>query len=144
MTELAKASMAAIFITLMGCAQSDGDAISTSTEPYDGISANETLYLLGTEPFWGFEINGESAEYSSPEELDGTTISLKRFAGNSGLGYSGEINDQPLQIAITPGDCSDGMSDRSYPFTATVTLGDSTLYGCGHTDSQPFTGDEAP
>jgi len=142
MSKLAIASLVAVTVLLAGCAQ--GDAISSNAEPYDGISADETLHLLGTEPFWGFEIKGETAEFSSPEDLDGTTISVTRFAGNNGLGYSGELDDTALQIAVTPGDCSDGMSDRSYPLTATITWGDSTLYGCGYTDSQPFTGDEAP
>ncbi len=142
MSKLAKASLASLGVMLAGCAQ--GDAISNNAEPYDGISTEETLHLLGTEPFWGFEITGDSAEYTSPEDLDGTTISVTRFAGNNGLGFSGELNDAALQIAVTPGDCSDGMSDRSYPFTATITWGESTLYGCGYTDSEPFTGDEAP
>ena len=127
---------------LAGCAQ--GDAISNNTEIYDGISEAETLYLGGTEPFWGIKIDGESAKYSAPEDLDGTGFSVTRFAGNNGLGYSGELKGQPIQIAVTPGDCSDGMSDRTYPFTTTISWGDNTLLGCGHTDSQPFTGDEAP
>lgn len=142
MSKLTKVSLATMSVLLAGCAQ--GDAISNNAEPYDGIGADETLYLLGTEPFWGFEITGERAEYTSPEDLDGTTISVSRFAGNNGLGYSGQLNDAVLQIAVTPGDCSDGMSDRSYPFTTTITWGQSTLYGCGYTDSEPFTGDEAP
>lgn len=139
---LATAGCAAAALALAGCAQSDG--ISSNAEAYDAISADETLHLLGTEPFWGFEIVGETATFSSPEDIDGSEISVTRFAGNNGLGFSGELNQQPLQIAVTPGDCSDGMSDRSYPFTATITWGEATLYGCGYTDSQPFTGDEAP
>ena len=127
---------------IAGCAQ--GDAISNNTEAYDGVAESETLHLLGTEPFWGFEISGAIARYSSPEDIDGTEIAVTRFAGNNGLGFSGELDGSPIQIAVTPGECSDGMSDRSYPFTATVSIGDSTLYGCGYSDSQPFTGDEAP
>lgn len=142
MSKFAKVSLAGLAALLVGCAQ--GDSISTDAEPYDGISADETLHLLGTEPFWGFEILDETAKYTSPEDLDGTNISVTRFAGNNGLGFSGELNDQVLQIAVTPGDCSDGMSDRSYPFTTTITWGETTLYGCGYTDSQSFTGEETP
>ncbi|WP_298469120.1 hypothetical protein [uncultured Erythrobacter sp.] len=137
----AKCSGVAAAILLAGCAQ--GDSISNNPEPYDGIAEDETLHLLGTEPFWSFEISGEAAEFTSPEDLDGVGITVTRFAGNNGLGYSGELKDEPLQIAITPGDCSDGMSDRSYPFTATISWGEATLLGCGYTDSQPFTGEEA-
>ena len=139
---LALASCAFGALALAGCVQ--GDGISSDADAYDGISQDETLHLLGTEPFWSFEIAGETAKFSSPEDIDGSEISVTRFAGNNGLGYSGELNEQALQIAVTPGDCSDGMSDRSYPFTATITWGDATLYGCGYTESQPFTGEEAP
>ncbi|QUL37898.1 COG3650 family protein [Erythrobacter sp. JK5] len=132
----------AIVLVVAGCTRDDG--VSQNSEPYAGIDASETLTLLGTEPFWDFEISGETATYTTPENLDGTTIAVSRFAGNNGLGFSGEIDGDALQIAVTPGDCSDGMSDRTYPFTATVSLGDRTLFGCGYTDSQSFGGEEAP
>ncbi len=133
--------MAAGAVLLAGCAQ--GDAISSNTEAYDGISETEALYLGGTEPFWGIEITGEAATYTAPEDLDGTEFAVSRFAGNNGLGFSGELKGEPIQIAVTPGECSDGMSDRTYPFTTTISWGENTLLGCGHTDSQPYTGDEA-
>ncbi len=140
--QFAKGAVVAAVAILVGCAQ--GDPISSNAEPFAGVDENETLRLIGTEPFWGFEIAGTAATYTSPDNLDGTAISVSRFAGNNGLGFSGELDGQSLQIAVTPGDCSDGMSDRSYPFTATVSLGQSTLFGCGYTDEQPFVGDEAP
>ncbi len=130
------------FAALAACTPSD--SIGRDTQPYAGIAKDETLTLLGTEPFWNIEISGSSADYSSPEMPDGTPFEVERFAGNNGLGYSGELSGRAMQIAITPGECSDGMSDRSYPFTATVTWGDDTLYGCGFTNNQRFTGDEAP
>jgi uncharacterized membrane protein len=35
------------------------------------------------------------------------------------------------------------MSDRSYPFTATLTIGDELRNGCAYTDIQMFTGEGA-
>jgi uncharacterized membrane protein len=132
---------------LCGCAQTPGE-ISRDTEPFKGIAPSATITLLGTEPFWGIQIEaagaGHSARYSSPEDIDGTQFSVTRFAGNNGIGFSGEMRGEPVQIALTPGDCSDAMSDRSYPYTATVALGDTTLFGCGYTSDQPYTGEEAP
>ncbi|MEM6907413.1 MAG: hypothetical protein AAF494_01935 [Pseudomonadota bacterium] len=127
---------------IAGCAQSD--QISRDPEPYDGISASEKITLAGTEPFWSIRIDGEEATFSSPDQPDGTPFAVSRFAGNNGLGFSGELEGQSVQIALTPGECSDGMSDRVYPLTATIALGESTLYGCGYTDKQPFTGDPSP
>lgn len=138
----ASGGVCAAALFLASCTQSEG--ISSNAEPFADIAEDETVHLLGTEPFWSFEISGEQARYSSPEDDDGTPFTVARFAGNNGLGYSGDLDGLPVQIAVTPGECSDGMSDRSYPFTATVSLGDTNLSGCGYTDSDPFTGEETP
>jgi uncharacterized membrane protein len=45
---------------------------------------------------------------------------------------------------ITPGVCSDGMSDRTYPFVATLRLGDETRNGCAWSENSPFVGPETP
>ncbi|MEM7701447.1 MAG: hypothetical protein AAF251_05870 [Pseudomonadota bacterium] len=130
-----------------GCSQSDG--IDTAGAVYDGIAVEETITLTGTEPFWGLEIGptedgASSARFTSPTDIDGSEFEARRFAGNNGLGFSGELDSKPVQIAITPGECSDGMSDRTYPFAATVALGDTTLLGCAFTKTKPFSGPNAP
>ncbi|PKP63624.1 MAG: hypothetical protein CVT87_03330, partial [Alphaproteobacteria bacterium HGW-Alphaproteobacteria-9] len=75
---------------------------------------------------------------------EGYDFAVERFAGNNGLGFSGTMEGAAVTITLTPGVCSDGMSDRTYPYVATIALGDETLRGCGYTDRQPFTGDAAP
>jgi uncharacterized membrane protein len=47
-------------------------------------------------------------------------------------------------MMVTPLECSDGMSDRIYPFTVTLKIGDDLRSGCGWTERQRFTGPEAP
>jgi len=111
---------------------------------YDGIGESETVKLLGTEPFWSMTIEDGMLTYSSPENIEGSHAAVTRFAGNGGLGFSGALEGQSLQIAVTPGDCSDNMSDRSYPYVATITLGETMLTGCGYTSSHPFVGEENP
>lgn len=132
---------------MAACTDTPGE-IGRDTQPFDGISPTASITLLGTEPFWSIYItpDGEGfvARYASPENLDGSQFAVSRFAGNNGIGFSGSLDGNALQIALTPGQCSDGMSDRTYPYTATIVLGDAVLYGCGHTSDQPFTGDEAP
>lgn len=59
------------------------------------------------------------------------------------MGFSGELNGEPFNLAVTPGECSDTMSNRSYPFTATLTIGDELRNGCAYTDIQMFTGEGA-
>jgi uncharacterized membrane protein len=35
-----------------------------------------------------------------------------------------------IRVSIDPGDCSDGMSDRVYPYAVEVVLGEEVLKGC--------------
>lgn len=119
-----------------------GDA--EDTRPYTGISRDETLHVTGTEPFWAGEVTGGTFLYKTPDDQDGATITVDRFAGRNGLSFSGTLNDQKLVMAVTPGQCSDGMSDRTYPFTVTLRLGDETRSGCGWTEVQPFAGPASP
>jgi uncharacterized membrane protein len=117
---------------------------TASTAPYDGIAENETLRFTGTEPFWGGEVAGEALTYSTPENADGEAIAVERFAGRGGLSFHGTLDEQAFEMMVTPLECSDGMSDRTYPFTVTLKLGEEMRNGCGWTDAQPFTGPEHP
>lgn len=129
-------------VTLAGCGQADN--IARDAEPFAAIEAREIVTALGTEPFWNIEITGEDAVYSSPEKPGGEPFVAARFAGNNGLGFSGELDGKRLILTVTPGKCSDGMSEREFPFTATLAHGDETLTGCAYTDQQGFAGDKAP
>ena len=134
-------------VPLSACAQ--GDGVDSSGAVYDGVSPEASIKARGTEPFWGLDIEAQSAgqhaaRFTSPADIDGSAFTLTRFAGNNGLGFSGELDGKAVHVAITPGDCSDGMSDRGYPFTVTVALDDAVLRGCAYTSEAPFTGPEDP
>lgn len=139
--------LSSVLLGLVGCAETPGE-ITRDTAPFDGIAEGATINALGNEPFWGIRIepdeDGYSARYSSPENVDGKQFSVTRFAGNNGVGYSGELDGEAVQIAFTPEACDDTMSDRSYPYVATVSIGLTTLRGCAYTSDEPFTGDPAP
>lgn len=129
---------------LAACSPEPEAGITDEPAPYDGIAATEVITLAGTEPFWGITINKDTATYTTPENPQGSAFEVSRFAGNNGLGFSGKLDGADVTITVTPGDCSDQMSDRTYPFTATIALGEDNLAGCGYTDAQPFSGDAAP
>lgn len=120
-----------------------GAGTGEQTAPFDGIGAEETIRFVGTEPFWGGETSGDSLNYSTPEVPDGTTISVRRFAGNVGVGISGTLDGKAFDMTVTPGACSDGMSDTGYPLTVTLQIGDELREGCGWTDRLPRSGGEA-
>ena len=112
--------------------------------PYSGIAPGETIRFTGTEPFWSGEVSGQTLTYSTPENIDGTVIRVERFAGRGGLSLSGVLDGASFDMAITPGQCSDGMSDRTYPFTVTLEVGGDPRRGCAWTDSRPFSGPGHP
>lgn len=123
-------------------AEAPGDG--AAAHAYNGIHPDEVIRFTGTEPFWGGTVAGESLTWTTPENQDGMTIPVQRFAGNSGLGMSGLLDGRTFDMTVTPGTCSDGMSDRSYPFTVTVKRGEEQLQGCAWTDKRPFTGPRQP
>jgi uncharacterized membrane protein len=115
-----------------------------STAPYDGIAGDETLRFTGTEPFWGGEATGTSLTYSTIDDPEGTAIAVERFAGRGGMSFAGLLGGQDFEMMVTELACSDGMSDRTYPFTVTLQIGSETRNGCGWTERMPFEGPEAP
>lgn len=112
--------------------------------PYSGVAAGETLRFTGTEPFWGGEVSGDTLTYTTPEQPDGETFTVDRFEGRGGLSWSGKLGDESFTMTVTPAECSDGMSDRSYPFVVTLQIGEELRSGCAWTDTKPSTGPETP
>lgn len=108
------------------------------------IGVSDVVHFVGTEPFWGGQIKGGSLTYTTPENQTGTTIAVERFAGLGGFSYSGTLDAASLDMMVTLGECSDGMSDRTYPFTVTLKIGGETRQGCAWTDTMRFEGPEQP
>lgn len=111
---------------------------------YAGVTEAETLRFTGTEPFWGGSITGTALTYATPEKPEGTAIPVHRFSGNNGLAFSGTLDGASFDMAVAEAPCSDGMSDRTYPFTVSLQIGAEKRSGCGWTDKRKFTGPERP
>jgi uncharacterized membrane protein len=99
----------------------------------------------GTEPFWRVDIKGTDITLSGPVT---ETIPAPHVAANAGLAATGDAatwtaqaGTTPVVVKVTKGDCSDGMSDLTYPYSAEVSWGGQTLKGCGFpTAEQPREG----
>lgn len=126
------------------CAPAQQDGIDPEGKAFDEVAPKDVVTLIGTEPFWSLRIEDGEGLWSTPDNQPGTRFVVSRFAGNNGLGFTGTLDGAPLTATLTPGGCSDGMSDRRFPFVATIALGGETLTGCGYTTDQPYSGDEAP
>jgi uncharacterized membrane protein len=139
-----------LLAALAACGGQGGDGNSagiggaTETRTYSGIGADEVLHFTGTEPFWGGTASGTTLTYSTPENQDGATIPVERFAGNNGVSFTGTLDGRRFDMTVSETPCSDGMSDRTYPFTVTLQIGEDTRGGCGWTQRRGFAGPERP
>lgn len=99
---------------------------------FGGVDMSQPINLLGTEPFWGVEIVGHGLRLGGVDRDE-------LLAPNPGPVLQGDtavIDTQaadgtPIKITLTAEACSDGMSDRRYPLTAEVQVGQELLEGCG-------------
>ena len=136
---------AALFaLSLSACQAKEHATGSGVGGTFGDIAPGDVVHLVGTEPFWGGEIAKGALRYTTPDKPDGTVIPVSRFAGNNGLGFSGNLQGMNVDLAITPGTCVDGMSDRTYPYVATLRIGTEQRDGCAWTDRQPFKGANTP
>lgn len=93
-----------------------------AASPFEG-----DFKLVGTEPFWGLDITGDQLLLSRPDAPDVVAPRTNPVIDGPGAVWiSGALN-----VRLTPGACSDGMSDRRYAYTATVKAGEVSLNGCG-------------
>lgn len=117
-----------------------GDGQGNESTAFTRIAPGETVRFTGTEPFWGGRVAFTTLSYSTPENPDGETIAVERFAGLGGVSWTGEYAGAPFTLAVTPGACNDGMSDRTYPYVATLDVRGEQRSGCAWTERDTFTG----
>ena len=106
-------------------------AISTGacqTQDGGGLP-RKRLRAVGTEPFWGAEVDGRCVTYSTPENQSGTRVWTHFDAAANQ--WEGALDDKSFKLTIEAHEgCSDGMSDRSFPFVAIVKVGGEERRGC--------------
>lgn len=142
----------AAIIPLVACSPEKPGNIpgeADDSQPFNEITESETVYFTGTEPFWSGDVAGGTMRFKTPDVPEGAAIAVERFAGRGGLSYSaaipaafsgiGAVGDE-FTMMITPGICSDGMSDRRYPYSITLLWGKEQRLGCAWTDKRGFTG----
>lgn len=90
------------------------------------------MRALGTEPFWAARVEGRCVTYSHPEDQAGTRIWTRHAAGPGGGGtWEAALGGRRFALTIRPAPgCSDGMSDRRYPFAADLVVNGERRTGC--------------
>lgn len=88
---------------------------------------DDTYRAAGTEPFWAVTIDRRTMRFEAPGERPFTVPAPQPRPSFNGHRYV----TPRMTVDVTHARCSDGMSDRRYPDTVTVTIGRRTLKGCG-------------
>jgi heat shock protein HslJ len=88
----------------------------------------------GNEPFWRVDIASDAFTLLRPD-FDPLMLSvIDRSTGADGTHLIVSASSSPALravLSLAPGPCNDTMADQTYPFTATLELGDTVLSGCG-------------
>ena len=128
--------LAALLALLAAACSEPAVEAPASSEPPEaavlgGVDLNQPLRALGAEPFWGVDITRDALVYSAVDSEGlraanpGPTIQ-----GTTAVYASAAEDGTALVVTLMATECSDGMSDRTYPLTARVELGGQTLNGC--------------
>ena len=99
------------------------------TPPYTQVpGAGPSVYrAIGTEPFWDLTIGHDMIFTDRGNGLSVVEVTPPARSNGSGSTYRG----RRLAVTISRVRCSDGMSDRSYPDTVTVSVDGRPYRGCG-------------
>lgn len=111
-----------------------GAAVSTA----EATTMNTAIFrATGTEPFWAVTAGSDTAVYERPGQRS-VGVGVRRITYARGVEFIGVMNGRPFTLNVQAGQCSDGMSDTKYPFTARLSTGGQRLTGCaGPTDAMP-------
>lgn len=126
---------AAMMLSLAACKPAD-PAATTSAPATDATPAAapeapaaklEAMRAFGNEPFWEMIDKGDGTlSFSTPDKPDGESFTAERSDDATGIHYTGP----GVRLDIARQDCSDGMSDATHGFTATMTLKGTVYKGC--------------
>ncbi|EQB06066.1 hypothetical protein L288_11420 [Sphingobium quisquiliarum P25] len=92
----------------------------------------ERYRAIGTEPFWAVTVKGSTALLERPDKPP-RSFAVSRNGDERAIRYLGE----GFAMTITPGPCSDGMSDAIWSDQVSVAFGEGTLNGCGGDRQDP-------
>jgi heat shock protein HslJ len=89
--------------------------------------AQSSYRATGTEPFWSLSIDARTMRFEAPGRPTVAVATPKVIHG-----FAGEMwQTRRINVNSIHQPCSDGMSDRRYPDSVTVTVDGRTFKGCG-------------
>ncbi len=114
----------------------ESETVIGSSDLPDPADAGSVLYkAVGTEPGWSLTVRPARMDYAGDYgEVNIAEPTPPNFRAAQGTYRSGK-----LQLTISAGPCSDGMSDLVYRQTVRVTADGRTVSGCGGGTIAPAT-----
>ena len=111
-----------------------------------GVDLAKPVRALGTEPFWSVELTGTEMVYTTPEPPEQRAPQPNPVVQGTTATWEAETADgTALSVTLVATECSDGMSDRTYPLTAMVEVGELELTGCAASSAAVMsTGESGP
>lgn len=101
-------------------------ADTAAPEPVD-----PSFRLVGTEPFWALHIETSGMRFTTPEDTAGLRFGAARAVSvGDSLRWNSVGDRGVIEAVITRTPCSDGMSDKTWPYRARVEIGKTTYEGC--------------
>lgn len=130
-------SLVAPLSVLIACSEPEAppappaEPIPTPAQMLGGVDLTQPFRAVGTEPFWAVEVRSDGLVYSGadrPEQRAPNPGPV--IQGTTAVYASATPTGTALVLTLMDTDCSDGMSDRTYPLTARVEIAGETLNGC--------------
>lgn len=99
--------------------------------PAGNMDISQPITALGTEPFWSVKVEGTTLTLTRPDAPP-VAFTAPGAAIQSGRATWVAKADDGAQLTLTiyASECSDGMSDRVYPWAAEVAVLNQDLRGC--------------
>ena len=124
-------------LCVIACAErTPGASDSTVSAPLDSVTGALTagpLRALGTEPFWALDVDSSGLRFKTPEDTSGVRFPpLALTVIGDTVVWSGQMESTTIEARIWPEKCSDGMSDREYPYAARVSVSGTMYRGCAN------------
>ncbi len=104
-------------------------APAPAAEP--GAAFKVDFSARGNEPFWRVDIKGTNVVLTRPDAPAATATNAGLAATDAQATWTAQAGATAVTVTLTKGDCSDGMSDLKYSYSAQVVWGAETLKGCG-------------
>lgn len=101
------------------------------TTTLGGVDLTQPVRAIGTEPFWSVDITSDAITYVGLDNQPQRAANPQPVIQGTTATWTAETDaGAAMVVTLIATECSDGMSERTYPLTARVQLGEVKLNGC--------------